>query len=714
LFKTGGGPTRDSYVLLAFGGLAWRVDQRRSPSGERGMRTIKGMGLCAVIALAFGIFAAQAASARGARQAHIRTHSALHARQRAVKSAGMGNTLVLKAGGQIVPNGALVHVTAAAYFFKSKVTVEGTSKKAAKEEEVECATEYFEQGNIQRDFAHNAWRVVKTAGIDFCEGEEWFAGHAMEHPLVLTAPNVVTDESTVELFRTEEQIKEEEKLELVHEEPIHAREPKRCLYHTLLGHGRFRSKKGGPLEAKIRGKMLLTPTGSGVGCGPKAKWKATFTMTYKGMPISAAMEQGPTVTSVVPMEAPEAGTTVTIGGTGFTGASAVQFGATSATSFKVNSDTSITATAPSGSGTVDVRVTTPVGLTPATPADHFTYATRPTVTEIKPKSGSEAGGTEVEITGTNFTGGSTVHFGSTPATSVKFNSANSITATSPPGAGTLNVIVTNAGGTSMTSAADKFTYLPAPTVTALSPKEGLEAGGATVTITGTNFKEISEVKFGATKAPKFKVVSESSIEAESPSGTGTVNVTVTGAGGTSATSAADEFTYLPAPAVSGVSPKEGPEGGATTVTISGSHFKEISEVKFGATKATKFKVISEGSIEAESPAGTAGAVHVTVIGADGTSATSAADEFTYVPPPIVSSISPNLGPEAGGTVVTITGKNFHEVSEVKFGPAKATKFKVNSEESIEAESPPGTGTVHITVTTAGGTSATSAADEFTY
>jgi len=64
-----------------------------------------------------------------------------------------------------------------------------------------------------------------------------------------------------------------------------------------------------------------------------------------------------------------------------------------------------------------------------------------------------------------------------------------------------------------------------------------------VTVEGTSFKGVTAVKFGATEAVKFKVNSETSLEAESPAGTGTVNLTVTAAGGTSATGAADEFKY---------------------------------------------------------------------------------------------------------------------------------------------------------------------------
>ncbi len=85
-----------------------------------------------------------------------------------------------------------------------------------------------------------------------------------------------------------------------------------------------------------------------------------------------------------------------------------------------------------------------------------------------------------------------------------------------------------------------------------------------------------------------------------------------------------------------------------------------------------------------------------------------------VPLPALSGVSPNTGPEPGGTSVTITGTNLTGATAVRFGSANAESFKVNSASSIEAVSPPGTGAVDVTVTTLSGTSATSPADHFTY
>jgi hypothetical protein len=147
------------------------------------------------------------------------------------------------------------------------------------------------------------------------------------------------------------------------------------------------------------------------------------------------------------------------------------------------------------------------------------------------------------------------------------------------------VTVTNTWGTSVTSAADLFSYEPPPTVTAVEPNHGPAAGGTSVTITGTSLTGASAVKFGSSNAASFKVNSDSSITAVSPAGTGTVDLTATTPSGTSATSSADRFTY--GPTVTKVEPNHGSPSGGTTVTITGTGFTGATAVKFGAANAAK-------------------------------------------------------------------------------------------------------------------------------
>ena len=444
----------------------------------------------------------------------------------------------------------------------------------------------------------------------------------------------------------------------------------------------------------------------------------TVTTTLGTSPTSAADQftyvVAPTITGLSPTSGPAAGgTLVTITGTNFTGATAVDFGTTAATNITVVSSTTITADSPAGSGVVDVTVTTPGGTSATSSADQFTYVVAPAVTGLSPTSGPAAGGTLVTITGANLTGATAVDFGTTAATNMTVVSSTTITADSPADADIVDVTVTTPGGRSATSSADQFTYVPAPAVSDLSPTGGPLAGGTLVTITGRNLTGVTAVDFGATAATDVTVVNSTTITADSPPGTGTVNVTVATAGGTSAISASDQFTYLVVPAVAGLSPASGPAAGGTSVTITGTGFTVGSIVDFATTPATDVAVVNGTTITALSPSGS-GEVNVTVTTPGGRSATSAADQFTYIAAPVVTALSPIIGPAAGGTLVTITGANFTGATAVDFGTTAATGVTVVSSTTITAPSPAGSGVVNVTVTTPGGTSDTLAGDQFTY
>jgi hypothetical protein len=131
-------------------------------------------------------------------------------------------------------------------------------------------------------------------------------------------------------------------------------------------------------------------------------------------------------------------------------------------------------------------------------------------------------------------------------------------------------------------------------------------------------------------------------------------------------------------------------------------------------------VISDTEITVKNPAHTPATIDVTVTTPAGTSATSAADHFTYKAPPpppgpVVTNVNPTEGPEAGGTIVTIKGEHFTGATETKFGAANGTELKVISDTEITVKDPAHTpATIDVTVTTPAGTSATSTADHFTY
>jgi IPT/TIG domain-containing protein/PASTA domain-containing protein len=86
------------------------------------------------------------------------------------------------------------------------------------------------------------------------------------------------------------------------------------------------------------------------------------------------------------------------------------------------------------------------------------------------------------------------------------------------------------------------------------------------------------------------------------------------------------------------------------------------------------------------------------------------------PEPEVTLVSPPFGPVTGGTVVTITGKNFSQTSEVKFGSTPAASFKVDNDTEITATTPKALlpGQVDVAVTTFAGTNPNTHFDDFVY
>jgi hypothetical protein len=173
--------------------------------------------------------------------------------------------------------------------------------------------------------------------------------------------------------------------------------------------------------------------------------------------------------------------------------------------------------------------------------------------------------------------------------------------------------------------------------------------------------------------------------------------------------------FVPAPRLTRISTRSGPTSGGTSITITGTGFTGATGVSFGASAAASFTVNSDNSITAVSPAAPAGTVDVTVTTAGGPSATSGADQFTFVAPPTVTGVSPNSGPLAGGGWVTVNGTNLATTTKVSIGDNQ-TSFNVISDESLSVYIPAGESpeTVDISVTTIGGTSARTSADQYTY
>jgi IPT/TIG domain-containing protein len=158
-----------------------------------------------------------------------------------------------------------------------------------------------------------------------------------------------------------------------------------------------------------------------------------------------------------------------------------------------------------------------------------------------------------------------------------------------------------------------------------------------------------------------------------------------------------------APSISLAKPDVGPLGGGTNVLIKGKNLEDVAngDVYFGSTEATDVIPHSPGEFHAIAPAGSAGAVTISVT-INGQTATLD-NGFTYEDLPTIQHVTPDRGPSAGGNRVQIDGAGFTDATAVSFGTVAvpATNFQVDSDQAITAIVPaePSKTTVEVTVTT---------------
>ncbi|MGH9162676.1 MAG: IPT/TIG domain-containing protein, partial [Vicinamibacteraceae bacterium] len=325
----------------------------------------------------------------------------------------------------------------------------------------------------------------------------------------------------------------------------------------------------------------------------------------------------PTVTSVDPNRGPHAGgVEVIVIGTNFVADSEVTFGDLPATDADVLSPTVIRATVPpSGVPTTDdfpvaVAVTNPEGS--GVLPDGFTYTDQPagppTIDEggITPPSGPVSGGTQVTITGTNFTPDATVSFGGKPAPSVEVLNPNTIQTITPPGdaPGPVDVTVTTPAGSD--TAEDGFTYTPdgivPPTITDVTPPTGDD--GDEVTVDGDDFQDGAEVTIcGQTVPATFVSANQITFVAPPCDEPGVPqDVTVTNPDDGSDTEPGG-FTYGEPhpPTVTKIDPDWGPHAGGTETIITGANFVPGTTVTFGDVPAASVEIITPTTLRAVTP-----------------------------------------------------------------------------------------------------------------
>jgi hypothetical protein len=286
------------------------------------------------------------------------------------------------------------------------------------------------------------------------------------------------------------------------------------------------------LAAAVHDSAQLLASDPGIGaCGPLGQnlWcngalaGAAFNDAWKTFRV---WELPPRISSFTPTSGP-VGTTVTISGAHFTGATAVAFNGTPA-SFSAVSETKLSATVPSGASRGPISVTTPAGSATSTAAFTVTVpGPPPTISSFTPTSGPV--GTTVAISGEHIAGATTVAFNGTPASFV-VSSDTQISATVPSGASTGPISLTTPAGNATSTTAFTVTVPgPPPTISSFTPTSG--PVGTIVTISGAQFTGATAVFFNGTPA-SFTVISNTQIRATVPSGATSGPIGVTTSAGT--------------------------------------------------------------------------------------------------------------------------------------------------------------------------------------
>jgi len=364
----------------------------------------------------------------------------------------------------------------------------------------------------------------------------------------------------------------------------------------------------------------------------------------------------PPSVGTVTVTASDTASKVAISGFYFTGTSKVLFDSTPASSYIASSDNSITAYTHLAKFSA-ITITATGGTTV------YNYVPPPVINSFSPLIGPA--GTPVVITGTNFTGATSVTFGGTAAASYVVNSDTQITAI--VGNGTSGAVyVTTPGGTSFLNT---FTYQPPPVIQSFSPVSAKP--GDIVVITGTNLGHATAVSFGGTAASTFTVMSQTTINAAVYNGSsGSIAVTTP-----SGTSTLAGFTFDGVPTISSIFPTQAKTG--ATVTISGNNLGGVTAVSFGGTPAASFTRVSPTAVTAVVGLGQSGSVTVTAPGG-----TAQITGFTYSTAPAITAFSPSHGKNAA--TITITGANLSGATAVSFGGVAAKSFTVVSATTITA------------------------------
>ncbi|WP_217562105.1 IPT/TIG domain-containing protein [Paenibacillus sp. GbtcB18] len=416
--------------------------------------------------------------------------------------------------------------------------------------------------------------------------------------------------------------------------------------------------------------------------------------SYEAPPAPPA----PSILSITPNQGRrDTSQLVVIDGKDFVKGAKVVFGGTAEVQTEFITATRLRLTTPlwSVSGPVDIQVVNPDGQS-TTQAQGYTFQDPPAlpdpvITKLSQTKGPMSGNTMIYVDGTGFQNGLKLYWisnGAEKELSVEYINSNRVRIFSPvsttPGSVDIKIVNPDNKSVSMPNA---FAYdappvFPDPVLTSVSPNSGTIKGGNVVDLIGNEFQKNAKVSFGSTQIDLYAFVDKTRVKVVVPASTteGTVDIIITNPDGKSST-LSNAYTYLqPKPAVTKVTPGNGPLAGGTLVIIDGVNFESGLSLTFNG-QAIKSEYINSTRIRFTTPAGNAsGPVDIILTNPSGSSATC---QFTYdVPPPVaapkLTKLLPNSGPVAGGTLLYLDGANIKSGAVVVWDGVTYTAEFINN------------------------------------
>ncbi|KAH8069309.1 hypothetical protein JL721_6130 [Aureococcus anophagefferens] len=424
-----------------------------------------------------------------------------------------------------------------------------------------------------------------------------------------------------------------------------------------------------------------------------ARWVSATELDWGASSASFAYLAGDVAYAVTPASGPAAGgTEVTVGGADF------QFTAELACRFS-NDETylvmaaafvdasTIRCVAPTWAGRETVVMALSSNGVDFTDVGAFAFEAPATLDGIAPTMGSIAGGTAVELRGSNFPAAPSCFFGDAVAEAT-------LACVAPAHDAGAVVLALSGNGLDFVDVAE-FAFWPEAVVLGARPAFGGVSGGTVVALAGANFPvDAGDVAclFGDVPAAAVDVVSASEVRCESPAAAaGTAKLSLSFNGAEARAGVDLTYRYVAGVLLGQLEPASGPAAGGTVVAVSGLNIPDSTDLRcrFGALDVDA-RWISSTEAECVAPAAAApGAVAVRLGVADQQMSADAL-EFVYAAALDLAAASPLSGPANGGTVVAIEGSGFRfsTLLYCRFGWTEVAATFV-SETEIRCASPSG-------------------------